>query len=792
MSLRAGFLALLLCCAALPAAASTLRRELGPAEPLAELVLRGENRAAAPRLVVLRVDDRAGPSYADRANVERLVPPGPFVLRWRLALLETPRGRLLDTTALRQAIAFAPQGAEVALATLGLESPPALPEGVLGWSFAPPGAAPLAGMEAVALDDPRLSGPTPRFVRRNGEDPILARGMARVTRFVAPLPPGRWRIALWTEDPGAWETLPPLLEHRVRANGRDIHVIRRDAAGWIAERYFAGRDGEPGAAAMPFDAIGARRGGRIEAEVEVTGQGLVLELAGHPHAATHIAALLAEPAAAPPRAVAALEGMRAARFAETWPVLARPAPIATPALRLDAPEPQVAAQGGLAILRFTAAGPTAGPARATLAWQGAALPARLTWAQWRWRRPAPETPGLVLEPIHWRGDMDALTLPAGLPRPLAVLVRIPAEATPGPRRLRLTLEAAGRRVTAEAVLDVLPLARPAPAARVGAFLDVAPHLASFPAFREQVRAQTRCDLDALAAIGLDAVAPPLTTPDAAGREAFLGDLREAAARFAPPLPAYAPLRRLARAEGPEAAAALAAEAARAATAAGLPPVAWVVADEPSGGGGIEAARRLAGAMRAAAPGALLAAHLNDPRDAALLPLLDLATVNHRFGADAADIARLRTAGVAPWLYNMPRLRLAAGFYLWRSGADGLLQWHARMPTADAFDPTDGREGDMQFLWPTPGVCDAPDLDADLLALAEGAEDLRWLAWLEASPAPEAASLLARLRRAIPDRWQDAAALPPATEAAWRAEITTLARRLTAPPPPAQSRRPQPR
>ena len=63
------------------AEAATLRRDLGPVAPLAELVLRGENRADAPRRVVLRVDDRATPPYADRANVERLVPPGPFVLR---------------------------------------------------------------------------------------------------------------------------------------------------------------------------------------------------------------------------------------------------------------------------------------------------------------------------------------------------------------------------------------------------------------------------------------------------------------------------------------------------------------------------------------------------------------------------------------------------------------------------------------------------------------------------------------------------------------------------------------
>jgi hypothetical protein len=246
--------------------------------------------------------------------------------------------------------------------------------------------------------------------------------------------------------------------------------------------------------------------------------------------------------------------------------------------------------------------------------------------------------------------------------------------------------------------------------------------------------------------------------------------------------AYAPLRRLSRAAGPEAAAEGAVRAAAALREAGLPGVVWVVADEPTGAGTMEGARRLAEAARRLEPGIRLAGHLNDPRDARLLPLLGIATVNPRFGADAADVARLREAGVAPWLYNMPRLRLAAGFYLWRSGADGLLQWHARMPTADAFDPTDGREGDVQFLWPTPGVCDPPDFDADALALAEGAEDLRWLAWLEAAAqgTPEAGALLARLRQEVPGRWAAAAMLPGGTEEGWRRAIEELAKHLTAP------------
>jgi hypothetical protein len=660
---RAGMirLALLLLLVAGGAKAETLRMGFGPVAPLAELVLRGENRAAAPRTIVLRVDDRAAPPYADRANVERLVPPGPFVLRWRLAMLETPRGRLLDTAALRQAIAFAPDG-EVALRALALEQPPALPEGVRGWSFAPAGAAPLAGMETVAPDDPRLSGPGPRFIRRNGDDPVLARGIQRVTRFAAPLPPGRWRIALWTEDPGAWETLPPVLEQRIRANGRDIHVVRRDAAGWIAGRYFAGRHTEPSAASLPWESLGARRGGRIEVEVEVGEAGLVLELAGHPQAATHLAALVAEPAAAPPRAVAAIEDLRAARFAEAWPVLARPAATRAASPVLAGPAEAVAVPGGIALLRFEAAGPAATAVRARLDWPDGALPARLLWGQWRWRRPAPETPGLALEPAVWR-DGAAFALPDGLPRPILVLVQVPRDAGPGRHRLRLALEAGGQAIAAETAVEVLPLDRPAPRARVGAFLDVAPHLAGFPEFQADARRQAGCDLDTLAGLGLTAVAPPLATPDEAGLPAFLDDLRAAAARFDPPFLAYAPLRRLARRHGPEEAADFARRADAALAEAGLPPVAWVVADEPSGSGTLDAALRLSRAMRLAESGTRLAAHLNDPADARLLPALDLATVNARFGADAADVARLRAAGVAPWLYNMTRLRLAAGFYL---------------------------------------------------------------------------------------------------------------------------------
>jgi hypothetical protein len=781
---RAALLGLALGLAAFVAPArADMRRDLAagqPLPPLAELVVRGVNHGKAPHTLVLRVDDRAVPDYADRANVERMVPPGPFVLRLRLATLRTPRGRILDLGQLRQVIGFSPVS-DVALSAIGVETPPALPEGVYGWAFAPQGAAPLAGFDVVSIGDARIGGPNPRAVARPSEDPVLANGVTGVTRFATPLPAGRWRIALWTEDPGEWETLPPVVEQRIRVNGKDLLMLRRSAAAWIRDRYMAGRDIEAGAADAPWLSLGARRGGLVEGEVEIGAGGLVVELAGHPHAATHLAAIVAEPADGPRRAVAAVEAVREARFAEAWPVLGKPAAVRGARLDLSVETPVVdAAPGGLAVVRLSARAAVAGPADVELSWQGSPLPVQVLWGNWRWRRPTPETPGVALSAAHLRADTGALTLRPDLPRPLVLVVRVPADAKAGRHGMSVRLTQGAGVVSRAAAIQVLAVSRPQPAARVGVFLDVAPHLMALPETVPHARKQAACDLETLAGLGMTAVSPPLATPDAEGMDEFLADLRAANRAFpAPPL-AYSAARRLAGKLGDNAAAAAMAQAEQRARAAGLPAPVWTIADEPSANGTAEIAHALAQAARLANRNTRLAAHLNNPADTRILRDFDLVTVNQAYGADRADIQRVRALGPEVWLYNMPRLRIAAGFYLWRSGAAGLLQWHARMPTADAFDPTDGREGDVQFLWPTEEVCGPADLDADLLEIAEGAEDLRWLAWLEqeARHNSQAAALLETLRQEIPERWADAMALEPGALAAWRGRIVEIARRLT--------------
>lgn len=743
--------------------------------PLAELVVAGENTGAAPAPVTVRIDDQPGADYAGRVNEERVMPPGPFTLRLRLAALRTPRGRRLDASMPWRVIAFAGPDS-LQFAPLRLDSPPPLPAGVHGWYFGPDWSVPLAGFESVQPGDGRVSGPNLAAIARPGGDAVLAHGL-RLTRFSALLPPGRWHVAAWTEDPGEWETLPPVLEQRIRVNGADLLARRLGYADWVAQRYLAGRDREADPRAPPFAALGALRGARVGGVVTVGGDGmLVLELAGFPQAATHLSALIAEPADGPERGVAAVEAVRAARFVEAWPVLqAPPSPPQAPALTLSVPEPGVTAVGGVAILRLQAV--TAGPAVAAVSveWDGAALPARVLWGQWRWRRPGANVAGLVFSADHLRGDAGAVPLQADLPRPLVVIVQ---GVSAGRHRGQVVLRTATARITAPIAVDVLAVARPPPAARIAAFLDFAPHLLGDPAWdrapaRAAARRQAACDMAELGRLGLAPLAPPMGRLDE-DFDGAVADLRAAAAHGGGPMIAYAPLRALPAADAPGLIARAEAEFAR----AGLPRIAWSVADEPSFNGTADAAKALAQAVHAAAPGALLAGHLNSRADAALLPQLAVATVNPGYGADADDIAALRAAGVQPYLYNMPAPRLAAGAYLWRSGADGLLQWHARMPTADPFDPTDGREGDVQFLWPVPDVCAPADLDADLLALAEGAEDLRWLAWLDATAAhnPEAAALRRRIWGEVPGRWA-AASRDAENTARWRRDVVDFARQL---------------
>ena len=413
---------------------------------------------------------------------------------------------------------------------------------------------------------------------------------------------------------------------------------------------------------------------------------------------------------------------------------------------------------------------------------GAPLTATLRAGHWRYDRPSPGATFLVASAAHLRVDGAFLSVREGLPRRYTLRVEIPEHAEAARYRGAMTVECDGAARRVDFTLEVIGTRPPRPDRPIGVYLERAPHFQWFADLADHAAAGTACDLAFLRRLGLTGLAPPLTTPDAGGLAEFLDDLGQVRrAGFDQAMLSYSSVKRLLRTLTPEQVGARLAEARRAADARGLQPPIWSITDEPSNPGASSGdLGALAGAIREAAPGVLLAGHLNTPGDEKYLPFLDVALVNAGFGVDRSDLEAMRRAGVTPWLYNMESPRLAAGFYLWRVGAGGLLQWHGRMPTADPFDPTDGREADVQLLYPTARPCpERHDVHADLLALAEGVTDLRWMLWLDgaAVTSPDAARLRESLRQAIPDTWDGALAEGPLAPRRWRAPIMTLAQNL---------------
>lgn len=806
--LRVLILALYLALAALPAGAQnllpgTVRAPFNlsftqPPQlvPGAELRVTGSNDHKQPLRLVLRLDDGLSFSYATRVNEERFVPVGPFELRLPLHGLRTPSGRLLDMGDLRRLIIFPALGQPAPLLQgVTLEQPVPLPGAAFALDLGPADGPVFPGLTPVDPSDPRLHGRNLQGIRRPGGDALLADGILGIEWMTLPAAAGRWQVTLWTEDLGEWELLPVLLRQRIRLNGRTIVDFRRTPEQWLREVYLGGgafealRDGDA------WEVIGQRRGGRVTAEVEVGTGGLMIELAGD-RQATYLAAVVVEPAGG--QAWRQVEATRAARFRSLWRSQAAETraaprraqlwqvPFGAPVTPASRPQgrvrPVVAAPGTWATLEFLALAPqTQADARfeatAPAGWQ-----ADLRAAQWQFERPNTAATELAPRPTRLRAEPHGLGLAAGLPRRLVLRLAVPADARRGLHGGKVEVVTGDGRLSAPFEVEVVAASLPTPDVPIGVYLNEPAHFRWFKDMAGLQDQAAACDLDRLADLGLTGVAAPTPDPFApdatAGLVAALARARDAGFRL--PILDYRTAKRLeARLPTAEAAARLIA-AGSAVAAAGLPLPLWSVADEPSNPGGTGTAlEALAAALHSANPSAKLAGQLNAPGDRTWLPHLDVALVNSGFGVDGRDIANLRALGVAPWFYNMGDYRLAAGFYLWRVGAEGYLQWHARMPTADPFDPTDGREGDVQFLYPSVEPCPArPDLHADLLLLNEGILDLRWLRWLEgqAARSAEAARLLRQLRTDVPDRWAAARARAGDLDR-WRGRITDLARRL---------------
>ncbi len=772
-----------------------------------ELVIEGHNPAAGPQTLILRVDDNASVNYRSRVNLERIIPPGPFILRFSLSDWRTAQPRALALDQLTRLYLFMADGAAPLTLTRWYWSPGlTLPAGTIALDLGASDSPRFTGFETLAPGDPRLLGHPSPILRPSG-DALIRDGLRNLDGVRLEVPKGRYQLTLWLDDPGEWEYLPHPLERSVLIDGEPVWAERLQPGEWLAQRYLAGQQQEALPNPDPWLLFGARQGGPVSLVLEHQGGPLTLTLGGNSPDAKFLAGLLLAPYPAAdkqadtkanphPLAEATRRVLAKQRqlFTEKWALAPYSLPESPARLTLTpiaqgqptlsaraspaAPATSVlAAQGSQLLLEFVIETPEDDAAPLLViqppAANGVTLPLTPYHSQWHLVRP--QASGTLLLPSDQElvEGVAGLTLKRRVPRRLVLHLPIPRDAPAGRYQGNIQLLSHQQLVQLPLEVEVLPLILPAASKPVGIYLDTPPYLGWFGQGPELANAQlaaSRCDLARLAGLGISGVAPALPQDEAGMRttqEEAIG------LGFHMPLLAYASLKRW----GSDTNSRLDAWQQRqvAFRAQGLPPLAWSLFDEPDLGA-LPAIQAMAREMKHRDPAVVRAGHFNHPAQAPLLAEVEIALVNAGFGADKADVERVRATGATPWFYNLGTPR-AAGFYLWQSGAEGYLQWHGRMPTALPYDPTDGRESDFLLLGPQ--ACEAHRLSYDLLLLQQGIEDLRWLAWLEqaARQQVEAALLLQRLREAVPTRWQQAEALPASRWASFRGEIEQLAKRL---------------
>lgn len=730
-----------------------------------ELIISGQNESKKQQILIVRIDNENSSDYRSRVNQEFTLSPGPFELILPLSGLKASSGKPFKQPYSKLFVFGADMRTGIQLEKVLISTTSKLPEQTLALDFGSGNSAAFPGFESISKNSSYLKGKIIERVRTSG-DSLIRDGISGVISLQIPWADGQWKLSLWTQDQGEWEYLPHFLTRQIIANGTTIIDEKFTREQWINNVYLAGRKKEGGIDGDLWTLVGKRRSGFISQNIQVS-DGLVnIDLKGD-YDARYISAMVLEPLDG--IFAQATQEKRHARFLNQWSVY-NPPYSPPDALSLEDISQQVkddeayylAARDTILNLTFEIESPVddiapvivVSPPKSS---DGKALKVTTRYGHWRYERPAPNATSLILDDSYLRADMESIELSNKKPRRLHVQVKVPSEAFSGDYSGKIQLFSRGELRLLDYKVRVLPIILPELEFSVGLYLEPAPFYQWFKPLKSQASTATACDLSLMDSHGFSTVAPALATPDSKkSRRQFVAQMKKIKSfGFDGEILAYTPLKRLLKQKD-------ASEVATDLTKLNLllkkndiSNIYWSIFDEPANNhfSQIKSTTEL---LKKEHQTFNTAGHMNSRRQEKLVPLSDLLLINHGVEVSAGNIKRLQL-NRRIWLYNMPRPRLAAGVYLWRSGANGYLQWHGRMPTADPFDPTDGREGDVLYIYPSANGCPtAMDIHRRFIDLHEATIDLRWLQWLEAEKSPEAIELLKAIRKSIPSQWDDAA------------------------------------
>ncbi|MDD1783955.1 hypothetical protein LRP49_22505 [Enterovibrio sp. ZSDZ35] len=749
------------------------------------LEVKGNNFSNKNVILVIRADDSINPGYADRANIERVIPPGEFELQVPFASLRTPHGKQLSLNKLEQMIIFPGSNeSRFMISSSQVYTPKPLAKGVYAWDLGPQGSAIWPGFKPLTIESGLLSGkalrPIDRSARMQVADPLTIDGIRGIDYASLPLPEGEWQITLWLRDSGEWEFLPHPLKREILANGKRVHLQNLTPSQWISRVYLQGKEHTVTPKSTSWSHFGKREDHRITFSVTSDGTPVELALSGDNVDAQFVSGILAVPTSNP-LVLDMLTRQRQTWWEKNWPVSAWTAwPTGQTKLKAAHAEGKAAA-GTSAFMTFMFEQGNAKGSPLVMLEQPSnnsiRLPASYHWSQWQLTRSHLASSLLKADDKRLRHGIMPENNGVAMPRRVIVRIDVPEGTPAGHYQGQLTIMLSGRKLNAPFSLDVLDAKLPPLHKPVGVYLEKPVHFGWFPELAALADEAMLCDLTFMRKLGLTGVSPPYPTPS---NEDQLSDF-ESMSHTLHQLGyiesmAYAPAKRLSQAIGTSSAASVVADIESNHKQRLQHGPYWSIADEPSNPGNVDLFKEMHRHFSLTAPDAKLAGHLNHKEDREYLDMFDLVLVNDGFGIDKNEVTDTQRNDRKVWLYNLPFPRAASGFYLWQSDADGFLKWHGRMPTADPYDPTDGREFDVQFFYPTELPCpNEPDIHTDLYEIAQGIVDYRWVLWLEAQAEqrPDARQLLKELRQTVPESWDAMLAVPPSTLDVWRNRIINL-------------------
>jgi hypothetical protein len=157
---------------------------------------------------------------------------------------------------------------------------------------------------------------------------------------------------------------------------------------------------------------------------------------------------------------------------------------------------------------------------------------------------------------------------------------------------------------------------------------------------------------------------------------------------------------------------------------------FYIEDEASNVGkiGAEYAREVAKVAKEV-PGIKTIASVNGPYEKILAPYLSIICPNSAFPITEENLNYIRECGTELWVYNIGTSRFSSGFYLWKIGAKGRLQWSGSV-SCSPYDDFDGAHPETSYMYYYSRPNDYPVATLYLEKMREGIYDYRYIKTLE--------------------------------------------------------------